>query len=197
MTAKSVSKKCSVDGCNRDAIKRGMCDTDYHRLRRTPEYQNRINRGVGSTPEQRFWSRVALTADDQRCWEWQAGTGFGYGVTTVNGKITKAHRAAWFYVKGEMPKLFLLHSCDNRKCVNPNHLREGTSQDNVDDMKSRNRQAKGESTNRTRLTASDVLEIRRRFKPRVVTTRMLADEYGLGMRTVFSIIHRETWRHLP
>jgi hypothetical protein len=87
-----------------------------------------------------FWFRVAVTANTDRCWEWQ-GTLFprGYGKVQINGKQHLAHRLAYQYATGKEPKLSVLHSCDNPRCVNPNHLREGTSQDNTNDCISRNR----------------------------------------------------------
>ena len=94
------------------------------------------------TVKERFWSKVALTADPSRCWEWQAATlKKGYGTVTVQRKSFLAHRFSWFLHHGTHPdpNLFVIHSCDNRKCVNPSHLREGTHLDNMRDMVLRNR----------------------------------------------------------
>jgi len=65
-------------------------------------------------------------------------SGKGYGSFTWSEKGQKsrcmAHRYGWFATYGEWPKLFLLHQCDNRKCVNPSHLREGTQKENGEDL---------------------------------------------------------------
>lgn len=72
----------------------------------------------------------------------------GYGRTSVaQGGYSKeimAHRAAWEHANNmPVPEgLFVLHKCDNRKCVNPEHLYVGTAQDNSTDMVTRNRQRK-------------------------------------------------------
>jgi hypothetical protein len=65
----------------------------------------------------------------------------GYGKMMVEpGFITEAHRAAYILVHGSIPAgLYILHSCDNKRCVNPNHLRAGTPVDNMRDMHQRGR----------------------------------------------------------
>lgn len=91
---------------------------------------------------ERFWSKVAITANPDRCWEWRAQlTTTGYGHITYHHKDYPAHRFAWFLVYGNHPNpnLCILHSCDNRLCVNPNHLREGTISENALDSVKRGR----------------------------------------------------------
>lgn len=103
----------------------------------------------GPTPtpaELRFWQKVQKT---QACWVWQGTTSRGYGNlrvgSTVDGTRTKvlAHRFSYELHYGQCPKeLLVLHSCDNRRCVNPAHLRLGDHADNANDAKLRNRLAR-------------------------------------------------------
>jgi len=87
-----------------------------------------------------FWDKVALTSNPDKCWEWQGSLNdSGYGNTSFKCKGIKAHRLAWFYVSGSHSTKHILHSCDNRKCVNPKHLREGVQADNSRDMVDRRR----------------------------------------------------------
>jgi hypothetical protein len=74
------------------------------------------------------------------CREWIGKKSFGYGMTTIRGKNIFSHRAAYLVWKGEIKEgLFVCHTCDNRSCINPNHLFVGTSKDNVNDMMNKNR----------------------------------------------------------
>lgn len=78
------------------------------------------------------------------CWVWQGSKDSGgYGQIWLDHTSNKAHRIAYHLYKGELPKeLLVRHKCDNRLCVNPEHLELGTHQDNSQDAVSRGRQTK-------------------------------------------------------
>ena len=81
----------------------------------------------------RFWMNVKKLDD---CWEWQASLHpRGYGRFNLNGKIVRAHRISYYlYHDYISSKKLICHSCDNPRCVNPDHLWEGTSKQNTKDM---------------------------------------------------------------
>lgn len=88
---------------------------------------------------------------------------------------------------------FVLHKCDNPRCVNPDHLFLGSAQDNVDDMIAKGRQVipdrSGEKNGRARLTVAIVNEIRKQgMKAKEVMLR-----YGIGRTQAYRIVNNEQW----
>ena len=159
---------------------------------------------------ERFLKYVQKT---ETCWWWTGGIdkdGYGdFGWSTEEGSIG-AHRASYRLFKGEIPAgLGVLHTCDNRACVNPDHLFLGTGRDNIDDMMAKNRQLKGENANSSKLTDEQAKEILRRYIPPQTkgrppgcteelpnSTRALAKEFGVTRRVIQNIVQRKMWKHL-
>ena len=79
--------------------------------------------------------------NDNNCWEWHGGkNNVGYGMIRDGTRMRTAHRVSYELNVGPIPpKKHVLHICDNPKCVNPKHLRLGTHQDNMLDMKLKKR----------------------------------------------------------
>lgn len=148
----------------------------------------------------RFMEKVDKSGD---CWEWTATKHYkGYGefqTCTCNrhGKGDKAHRVSYMLHNKELPEgLCVMHKCDNRGCVNPEHLQAGTNQDNIDDRNKKGRQATGAKGNHgtSKLTQEIVDEIRARYAAGGVTQTALATEYGLSNRHVSGIVRYEVWK---
>lgn len=77
---------------------------------------------------------------DSGCWHFTGPiSATGYGKIGYRGRVTLAHRLSYILHVGDPGELFVLHKCDNRKCVNPEHLFLGTAKDNTQDMLAKNR----------------------------------------------------------
>lgn len=153
---------------------------------------------VALTPETvaKFWRNVESTPVGE-CWLW-IGPHLrdGRGTLWVNSlrRNMTASRFSFALHNGTLPptKMFVCHTCDNPACVNPGHLFLGTNRDNVDDMLRKRRQRTGERHLRAKLTAADVLEIRK--SP--LSIRVLAAKYGVNKRTLFFAKSGRTWRFI-
>jgi hypothetical protein len=167
----------------------------------------------------RFWAKVDKHGPVPQhvpglgeCWAWTAAIrGDGYGVISVDGVVMAAHRVSWALTHGPIPTgLWVLHKCDNRTCVRPAHLFLGTRRDNTDDAIAKGRVAtgartihgthpervrRGEKHHWARITADDVVQIRRRIGSGE-TQAAIAREYGLHQTGVRKIALRLTWKHI-
>lgn len=149
----------------------------------------------------RFWDKVEKT---ETCWNWKNSTRRGYGAFKFNGKQYNAHRFSWYLTYGKWPKKEALHKCNNRKCVNPNHLYEGTQKDNVRDaivagnhFNLRNaRQLRGEEKTQSKVKTKDVIEIRGMYK-NGINARILGKKFGITRQTAWKIATGRKWSWLP
>ena len=139
---------------------------------------------------ERFWTKVDRAAG---CWEWRASRSRGYGqLYARDGRMEKAHRVSWEIHNGPVPEgLFVLHRCDNRGCVNPNHLFLGDSRANIEDMYIK-RQVRFVVASAAKLSVKDVKEIRRRLC-RGDPQGRIAEDLGVCQATVSHIKSRRTW----
>jgi hypothetical protein len=142
----------------------------------------------------RFWSKVEVTQNTCRCWEWKARrNSFGYGQFKLHGVVTLAHRVAVMLAGTQLdPDSVVMHTCDNPACCNPKHLIVGTHQLNVADRVAKRRSARGSTNGRAKLAAEQVIAIRSDLR----APSVIASEYGVTARAVVFIQTRRTWTHL-
>ena len=151
----------------------------------------------------RFWAKVDKKGTGG-CWLWTGATGSaGYGLIYNNGKVQSAHRVSWEMHNGDIITgdgyhgICVLHKCDVKSCVRPDHLFLGSHQDNITDKekKGRGRQAKGSAQYLAKLTESNVLAIRA-LRKSGWPTALLAQKYGVNPGAIWQVVNRKTWRHV-
>lgn len=106
---------------------------------------------------QRFWDRVEKT---DSCWNWTGGNSDGYGKFRLGDKKVFAHRYSFYLTHGYWPINEVAHKCDNRSCVNPDHLEDKTHQENMTDAKDRERMRRGEEHGSTKFSDEIVAKVR-------------------------------------
>lgn len=144
---------------------------------------------------QRLWSNVDFTTSD--CWLWAGHLSEkGYGrLAGRDGRVTYAHRVSWELFNGPLPHgLMVLHKCDVRACVRPDHLVLGTAQDNSDDMiaKGRANGPKGLRNAFAKLDTDKVRDIRASEE----SSSALARRYGVNRSTVIAVRAGRAWAHV-
>ncbi len=147
-----------------------------------------------------------MTEQHADCTEWDGPlNAYGYGRVTNDGVTMGAHRAAWIDAHGPIPDgMFVCHHCDNRACVNADHLFLGTPKDNMDDMWAKGRgnpgRMPGERNPSAKLTDAQVLEMRGKHVPEYTkfgrnrtrsNIQELAAEYGMSVPQVHKIINNQ------
>lgn len=141
----------------------------------------------------RFSSKYFV--DENGCHVWAGNKSkSGYGKFKLkDGTQARAHRVAWEMTNGKIPDgVFVLHKCDVRACVNPDHLFLGTHADNMRDMVRKGRGLSGEMNGRAKLTAEDVLSIRQSHGTDAEKARGL----GVSEATVRQARVGRKWQHL-
>ena len=125
----------------------------------------------------------------------------GYPITWHNGKHARAHRLAYAEANGvslESIKGFVVrHKCDNRACVNPDHLELGKQADNVRDMLDRGRKVtvRGDRHKCSKLAESDIPKIRKRLAAGE-SQRSIGRSFGVSQKIIFMIAAGKAWSHI-
>lgn len=152
----------------------------------------------------RFWAKVILTCNPFKCWNWTGNVDrAGYGKIGIRpepfvSRTIKANRLAFYLGTGIDPVgNVVMHTCDNPSCVNPNHLKLGTTQDNVDDKmrKGRFRAPRGSECSSSKLTEAQVMEIREKCNAGMMQ-KDVAPLYGVGQRAISKIVTGVRWKHI-
>lgn len=144
-----------------------------------------------SDPLPRFWGAVTKTSN---CWIWRGGVSKnGYGYFEVRGRQTRVHRFSYEIHRGKIPDgLFVCHSCDNRLCVNPEHLWLGTHESNMRDMVKKGRTRPGNTPHGRKLSFTIAHEIRQMFIAGS-TRKELMIRFKISRRALWAILKNRSW----
>lgn len=150
------------------------------------------------TPKERFEKKY-IPVPESGCWLWTEGISKdGYGKFSIKYKDMRAHRFAWELYRWPIPKdMCVLHKCDVKTCVNPDHLFIGTYGDNNRDraIKGRSRNQNGELNNCAKLSSDEVDSIRILYATTLYTHKSIAKMYNVTRENVRDIINGKIWKH--
>lgn len=169
---------CSVCGSEK-VVGRLLCRKHYQALWRVGAHETHA---LDKRPiKERLMEK--MTPAPNGCWEWTGGMrADGYGLVWFEGKAQRAHRIAYQVLKGPLDtKDVLCHKCDNRKCINPDHIFIGSRADNVRDAASKNRMPHGKSHWNATLSDAQIAMIR---SIEGVTYTEIARQFGVAQSTV-------------
>lgn len=177
---------CSIKDCQNKYYAKGYCEKHYQRVRDHGESFS--EKFTHASPAVRF-RRFFTPSDEQECWPWlgTVAKSTGYGSFAMAHRLSiSAHKAAYIFSKGIVPDgLFVMHSCDNRACVNPNHLSLGTHKDNMADMRNKGRKW-------SRLKEDDVRYIRSCSEK----SADLARKYGVYSSVISNVRNFKSWKEV-
>jgi len=214
--AKYCSNKCVKSGtikkcliCNKEFyVKKGRIKDRKYCSRKCHAKDKK-----GKEPSNTFWKYATEKERKKRllkiynkhvirkeagCWGWNGSPHNGYGSIKYNGKFIGAHVASYIISKGDIPKgMFILHSCDNKICSNPDHLRAGTAKENTKDMfdRHRNPSFRGESNGASKLKECDVIKIRKLLSKGIKQLE-IAQKYKVSKSIISLIKLNKKWAYL-
>jgi len=141
----------------------------------------------------RFMDKVS-PEPNSGCWLWTANLGtYGYGRMRFGHGPVDAHRISYRLFCGEIPEgKYVLHKCDVRPCVNPDHLFIGTHKDNMQHAVDHRRWPRGKQHWNVKLTEEQA----RRAKFSGQRPSVLAREFGCASVTIVKIRNGTTWKWL-
>lgn len=206
LTEERVRRECSIEGCSRRHYGRGWCSLHYYRITRLgyvadpPKRQgfpDRLRAVAPGAPASEEALRVVLadkTDPNGDCWDWTGGVSSdGYGMAGRNKRVTRLVLEAVLghsLTRAQVAR----HTCHRPICVRPTHLIVGTQAQNAADSVAAGLIASGERHYMSRLTDTQVAEVRAAYAAGGITQRELAERYGVTQTAVSAIVRNKNRR---
>jgi len=144
--------------------------------------------------DNRFWEKVDKGSNNE-CWNWLASqNGHGYGqICDGFCGIVSAHRISWEIHFGPIPEgKLVLHKCDNKRCVNPNHLYLGTQSDNRRDAVLRNSKCSGKNIKTSNFYEGEAWLMKRLYRSKKFTQKQISKMFRCNQATISHIVNGKT-----
>jgi hypothetical protein len=146
----------------------------------------------------RIFNRIQKAASG--CWLYTGGiSSSGYGIVSIKNRSVHVHRLAYSLKCGPIPEATcVLHRCDIRRCINPDHLFLGSLADNNRDCMDKGRTAdrRGEKNTGAKFTPKRVARVRRAYGTGRFSQRTVGEMFGISQQQVSSIVRGQAWPHL-
>lgn len=184
----SKNAPCSVEGCGTRSDVKGLCNAHYLRLRMHGAPDARATKRASLIAEQRRFIENALAHRGDNCLVWPWGKyASGYSCIPGNGKSVYGHRFICEKVHGAAPsdEHVVAHSCNNRPCCNPKHLRWATEGENTEDKRLHGTMPIGDKHGNTKLSEEKLAQLRGLLGK--FSHRKLAEKFGVSRTWVTMI----------
>lgn len=157
---------------------------------------------VTDSLKQRFFAKTIEASSGCLIWT-GAIQRHSYGAFKIRYEKIDAHVASWRIANGGQPVplgQLVMHKCDFRMCVNPEHLQLGTVSQNMIDAHRDGRgddfKSQGEEHYNAKLTEEIVRTLRHEYESTPISGRALAAKHGLNYSCVKSVLQRKSWKHV-
>jgi len=191
------NRTCRVADCDNPYVAKGFCERHYRRWKRYGDPSVlRLVQHHGKTVAERL---AIYTQQTEGCWEWIGArySGTGYGMLGVGNRPHGAHRVSWEVNCGPIPSgMSVLHRCDNRGCVRPDHLFLGTPADNTADMMAKGRNGFSSTRGMRHPNAKLTDDNARMIKASPLIDSDLAWRLGVSKQVIGAVRKGKTWKHV-
>ena len=190
--ARRAANTCTVTGCHRKHWAKGYCSAHYQRVRKGEDLNTPIEAGKG---DRLRWLKAHLEYAGAACLVWPFSSDpSGYGSGYYAGRKIGAHRLMCVLAHGEPPvgNSQAAHSCGNKSCVNPKHLRWATGAQNADDKRRHGTMPYGERVHSSRMTVADVRRAKA-MRSDGASYQKISELIGVSRSTVSRACKGETW----